>query len=444
MIAWVGISMAGRDGQRPHLVADHGTTERLSAGPDPGVPAGGYAIASSTGVVRAINARAIYEMVRDLGEASAAQIGDRSGLSRPTVALALSNLEASGLLRQNGRRTGGVGRAPRVFEPNPAAGHVLVADVGRSWLRLAVANVAGDILLRRDVRSRVHSAGGLVEQIATAARAVTADAGLDWDDLTHKVVGAPGVFDPAAGTFHLVPNLPGWQRRGVGHLLTERLGGDVTIHNDVNLAAVGERAYGAGRDARDFVYLSLGTGVGMALVLGGQLRNGAHGAAGEVGFLPIFPGDAPSTAPASAAARRRRGELENLIGASALIGLAHRRGLHLSAVSEVFGAARAGDPVALDVVEEAAAQLARAVGAVISIVDPGLVVLGGGIGQNGDLLIPRIQQRLAALVPLAVPGIVPSALGADAPILGGLTTALDTARRVLVERAGLAGRAAPA
>lgn len=406
--------------------------------------AGAYPIASSTGVVRAINQRAIYELVRNLGQASAAQIGAASGLSRPTVALALANLAASGLLRQNGRRTGGVGRAPRVFEPNPDAGHVLAVDVGRSWLRLAVANLAGEIMLRRDVRTRLRSAGGLVEQIAAAARALTADAGLQWERLTHKVVGTPGVFDPATGTIHLVPNLPGWQRRGVGHLLIERLGGNVTIHNDVNLAALGERAHGAGREARDFVYLSLGTGVGMGLVLGGQLRSGAHGTAGEVGFLPIFLNEAPPADWAGATARRRRGELESIIGASALVDYAQRRGLSRSTVSGVFEAARGGDPTALEVVEQAAAQLARTIGAVISIVDPELVVLGGGIGRSGDLLIPRIRKRLAKLVPLTVPDIVPSSLGADAPVLGGLSAALDIARELLVERAGLAGGAAPA
>jgi predicted NBD/HSP70 family sugar kinase len=182
----------------------------------------------------------------------------------------------------------------------------------------------------------------------------------------------------------------------------------------------------------------------MGLVLGGQLRNGAHGTAGEVGFLPIFLDEAPPADRAGAVARRERGELESIIGASALVDFAHRRGLHGSAVSEVFEAARAGDPVALDVVEEAAAKLARTVGAVISIIDPELVVLGGGIGRSGDLLIPRIRERLARLAPLTAPDIVSSPLGADAPILGGLSAALDIARHVLVERAGLAGGAAPA
>jgi predicted NBD/HSP70 family sugar kinase len=418
------------------------TTVRVQHPPaDPaagGLAPGGYAVASSTGVVRAINERAIYELVRELGQASATEVGERSGLSRPTVALALARLEASGLLRQNGRRTGGVGRAPRVFEANPEAGHVLVVDVGRSWLRLAVADLGGRILLRRDVRSQVRSAAGLIGQIAAVSRAGTAEAGVVWDRLTHKVVAAPGVYDPASGTIRLVPNLPGWQRRGVGHLLVERLDGDVTVFNDVNLAALGEQAYGAGREARDFVYLSLGTGVGMGLVLGGQLRVGAHGAAGEVGFLPLFPGATQRGQPAE---RRRHGELESAVGADAVIELARRRGLPLTAVSEVFDAARAGDRAALGVVDEVAVLLARTVGAVISTVDPELVILGGGIGLSGDLLVPRIRAGLRRLVPLEVPEIVASRLGNEASVLGGLSAALDIARRVLVERAGLAAAA---
>ncbi|HLI01608.1 MAG TPA: ROK family protein [Acidimicrobiales bacterium] len=408
-----------------------------------GPAAGAYAIASSTGVVRAINERAIYELVRVLGQASATQIGEETGLSRPTVALALANLEATGLLRQNGRRTGGVGRAPRMFEANPEAGHVLVVDVGRSWVRLAVANLAGDILVRRDVRSQVRSAVSLVEQIVSASHAVAEEAGVPWEALTHKVVGVPGVFEPETGNIRLVPNLPGWQRRGVGRLLIDRLDGNVTLYNDVNLAALGEQAYGAGRRARDFVYLSLGTGIGMGLVVGGKLRVGAHGAAGEVGFLPLFASGSGASVsddvPRRAAERRRHGELESALGASALIELVDRRGIGLGSVSEVFDAARAGSASALEVVDEAASLLARAVGAVIATVDPELVILGGGIGHNGDLLVPRVREHLVQLVPLAVPEIVSSELGTDVSILGGISTALDVARRLLVERAGLAG-----
>jgi predicted NBD/HSP70 family sugar kinase len=405
------------------------------------VPIDGYAIASSTGVVRAINQRAIYELVRRLGQASAAQLGAQSGLSRPTVALALATLEAAGLLRQTVRRTGGVGRAPRVFEPDPDAGHVLVIDVGRSWLRFAIANIAGEVLVRQDVRARARSAEELLEQIIAMAREVTAGAGVEWAQVTHKVLGTPGVFDPGTGSIRLAPNLPGWQRRGFGHLLVEHLGGGVSICNDVKLATLGEQHFGAGRKVRDFVYLSLGTGVGMGLVLGGELREGAHGAAGEVGFLPVFPGQAEDGGGASgwaAADRRRRGELESMVGAKALSDLARRRGLARASVAEVFDAARKGDAVAISVVDDVARYVAGAVVAVVSMVDPQLVVLGGGIGHNGDLLIPRVRERLGRLVPLDVPEIVSSTLGSDASVLGGISAALNAAQRLLVERAGLA------
>lgn len=396
------------------------------------------AVASSTGIVRAVNGRAIYELVRRLGQASASQVEAGTGLSRPTVALALANLQTAGLLRQNGHRTGGTGRAPRVYEPDPDAGHVVVIDVGRSWLRLAVANVGGDILARRDVKAHVRSAAGFIEQIVTTSQSLVAESGRAWADITHKVVGTPGVFDTRSGTLHLAPNLPGWDRPGVGHRLVERLGGNVTIYNDINMGALGEMAYGAGRQVRDFIYLSVGTGVGMALVLDGQLREGAHGAAGEIAFLPLSP-PGGTTSPAG---RRRHGALESVVGASALTDLARQKGLSSRTVAEVFDAARLGSTAARAVVDEAASELARAVAAVISIVDPRLVVLGGGIGHNGDLLIPRIRERLAELVPLAVPDIVASTLGTNAQVLGGLSAALEIARRVLVERAGLVGRGA--
>jgi predicted NBD/HSP70 family sugar kinase len=215
--------------------------------------------------------------------------------------------------------------------------------------------------------------------------------------------------------------------------LREALPPTVSLDNDANLAAVGERTYGSGRDARTFVYVSVGTGIGMGVIIDGELYRGAHGAAGEVGYLPL---GAESDAPAGPDAKRR-GILEEAASADAVVRTAKRLGMAgATSAKRVFAAARGGDELALAAVEAEADRLALVVGTVAAIIDPEFVLLGGGIGSNIDLLRPPLERRLAELTPLAPP-VAEGELGPDATVLGAVASALDTARDLVFEqRAG--------
>jgi predicted NBD/HSP70 family sugar kinase len=256
----------------------------------------------------------------------------------------------------------------------------------------------------------------------------------------HTVVGSPGVLDPDTGRLRYAANLPGWGRAGLVDELRGALTPSLAIDNDTNLAALGERAYGRGRDLADFVYLSIGTGVGMGLVVGGELHRGARGAAGEVGFLPLAGGGLGASAPSATP----RGALEDAAAAGGIVRTGREMGMKGALTAErIFTAAAAGDATARATVAREAERLAVVVAAVAAIVDPGLVVLGGGIGANADVLLPELEQAVAGLTPLRPP-IVLSDLGADAIVLGAIATALDTARElVFTERAGDGRLAAP-
>ena len=215
--------------------------------------------------------------------------------------------------------------------------------------------------------------------------------------------------------------------------LRDALPPSVTLENDANLAALGERTYGSGREANTFVYVSVGTGIGMGIVIDGELYRGAHGVAGEVAYAPI-----PSSEPASPNARER-GIVEEAASADAVVRTAKALGMRGSlSAKQVFAAARAGDELALATVEREADRLALVVGAVVAILDPEFVVLGGGVGGNIDLLRPRVDSQLAQFSPLTT-RIAEGELGKDAVVLGAIATALDTARDVVFEeRAGSA------
>jgi predicted NBD/HSP70 family sugar kinase len=219
--------------------------------------------------------------------------------------------------------------------------------------------------------------------------------------------------------------------------LREALPPTVTLDNDANLAAVGERTYGSGRDADTFVYVSVGTGIGMGVIIDGELYRGAHGAAGEVGYLPL--GGDEQGEPASGRDAKWRGILEEAASADAVVRTAKRLGMAgATSAKQVFAAARAGDVLALAAVEAEANRLALVVGTIAAIVDPEFVLLGGGIGSNIDLLRPPLERRLAELTPLAPP-VAEGELGQDAIVLGAVASALDTARDlVFEERAGFA------
>ena len=400
--------------------------------PGPPRPAGG-----TPRLLRAHNERAVLEHLRAVGPSSRPDLARIAGLSKPTVSQALANLESAGLVRPVGPASPSLGRTAMLYEADPTAGYVVGVDIGRDWIRVAAADLSGEIVARRDERNRARSATTLVKSVGEVAHDVVAAAGLTWKRVAHTVVGGPGVFDPDSDRLSLAPNVPGWSRPGVMSTLREALPPTVTLDNDANLAAVGERTYGSGRDARTFVYVSVGTGIGMGVIIDGELYRGAHGAAGEVGYLPLrAEGDEPAGPDA-----RRRGILEEAASADAVVRTAKRLGMAgATSAKRVFAAARAGDELALAAVEAEADRLALVVGTVAAIIDPEFVLLGGGIGSNIDLLRPPLERRLAELTPLAPP-VAEGELGPDATVLGAVASALDTARDLVFEqRAGFALR----
>jgi predicted NBD/HSP70 family sugar kinase len=387
-------------------------------------------------LLRAHNERALLECLRSAGPSSRPGLARIAGLSKPTVSQALANLESVGLVRPVGPASPSLGRTAMLYEVDPTAGYVVGIDIGRAWIRVAAADLSGEIVARRDERNRARSGSALVRSVAAVAHEVVEAAGLTWKQVAHTVVGGPGVFDPDSDRFRHAPNVPGWSRPGVMSELREALPPTVALDNDANLAAVGERSYGSGRDARTFVYVSVGTGIGMGVIIDGELYRGAHGAAGEVGYLPLGEDGAGGAAGRDA---RRRGILEEAASADAVVRTAKRLGMQgATSAKRVFAAARAGDELALAAVDAEAQRLALVVGTVAAIVDPEFVLLGGGVGSNIDLLRPPLERRLGELTPLAPP-VAEGELGHDAIVLGAVASALDTARDLVFEqRAGFA------
>ncbi len=389
---------------------------------------GRTSIAGTPSLLRAINERTVLENVRRVGPVSRAQLARVTALSKPTVSQALAALLLSGLVREAGRTSGGKGPTAVLYELNPQAGWVVGIDVGRDWVRAAIADVTGQFVARRDERAQVKSAKTLITQIGAIAHGLAADAGIKWNQVTFATVGSPGVFEAERGQVALAYALPGWGRQGLVELVQRELGTNIAFENDVNLAALGEQWHGLGKGVDDFVYLHLGTGVGMGLVLNGELYRGSGGAAGEVGYLPLAETDVRD--PSS----RRRGALDAAASARGVVNDARRIGLAPPLTAKkVFEEARRGNRKAQRVVALEVHRIALAIAAVAAVLDPELVILGGGIGSNGDLLLEPVAREIHELSPFR-PRIEVSQLRQEATLYGSVSMALQAAQDQLFAR----------
>jgi predicted NBD/HSP70 family sugar kinase len=369
-------------------------------------------------LLKELNERAVLETIRAGAPISRAEISRRAGISKPTVSLALQSLLGAGLVREALRSPTGPSYGAIFFEPVPDAAYVLGLDLGARFLRGAVCDLAGELRARQDVELRGADAEGAIDAIASLFESLLAAVSLPRERVDGVVLGVPGVIESGTGRLRLTtPNIPGLEGRTLDAELGERLGTRLALENDVNLAALGERWRGLADGVDDFAFLSVGTGMGMGLVLRGELHRGYHGAAGEVDWA--LAGVAEEVDPSAA-------------GVAALAARpANSRGIRTSVAPpydarSIFAAARTGDELAESVVTEVARRIAAHIAAIASVADVALVVLGGGLGTNGDLLLQPVRKLLGEWMPYP-PRVEISALGESAVLIGALAVGLRSA-----------------
>lgn len=284
-------------------------------------------------------------------------------------------------------------------------------DVGGTNTKVVLTDADLVVVDRVDLPTPAHEGGAAI--VGSALDAVAGLLGRHDAELVGVGVGAAGVVDAASGTVLVTANsFTGWAGYRVTEAITAAVGVPATLDNDVNAFLLGEVATGAVEGETDVLGMTLGTGVGGALVLGGALFAGPRGAAGEIGHVPGF-GDAPCTCGQS-------GHLETVAGARGIADRYAERSGHRSSAREVADAARAGDADAVEVFRTAGWGVARAALLAAGILDVTTVVVGGGIARSWDLLGPAVSAAIAAEPPVsgATVRFAHSSLGADAVALG--------------------------
>ena len=385
-------------------------------------------------LLKRLNERRVLETIREEAPISRAEIARQAGISKPTVSLALLALVEAGLVREARPQLDGPTYGALFYEPVPEAALVLGLDIGARFLRAALCDLRGTIRARQDLELRSvgvaeADADALLASVAGLRDSLVAAGGLEGVPIDGVVLGVPGAVEPDHDRVRLVANVAGLEGRRFGTELGELLGLPVTVWNDINLAALGERWRGAAHGVDDFVFLSIGTGLGAGFVLRGELHPGHHGAAGELDYIAagLDQDIDPCAAALSAVAER----LAAASGAKTVLKPPYDG-------RAIFAAARAGDPVGRAALVEEAQRIALHIIPVAAVTDVSLVVLGGGIGANAELL-GEIRPMLEELLPYP-PRVVISSLG-DAAVLNGalavgLRVALDN---VFVNRAAAGG-----
>ena len=357
------------------------------------------------------------------------------------MSAAVSRLEQGGLIRATGRRTGQRGRNPVAYMVSKQVGFVVGSDIGGSNLRVAAADLFGEPIC--DLKQPTTKAGGraLGMQVLEMVTEVIDRAGATHGRPLSLAISTPGIIDQSTGRVtSLAYNVTPEGGFDPIEVIRDRLEMPVLVENNVNLAAVGEKWFGLARGVSTMVFISVGAGIGMGIVIDDEVVRGAHGAAGEIGYLP-------SAGDPFDPRHRLHGGLEDEIGAVGIVAAFNsgraQADPELSAVHEVFELATQGNPAARAVVDDVARRLGTAIAAVCAILDPELVVLGGGIGSSPLLLSP-VRGAAASLVPITS-RIETSLLGDRAALQGAIAVALHTARTSLLSGAGAQpARAQPA
>jgi len=376
----------------------------------------------SSPVARQQSVRLVVERLLRDRSVSRAEIARSTGLSKQTISEVMRELERDGWVYEDGQIQGTVGRSAVTYALRSDAAFVLGIDLGGTKLHVALADLQGVIVAESIEATAGDGGGAVVAQIGRMTDALLQRAGVSSQRLRGGVMGSPGIIEPASGGIVIAPNIAGLDSLDVRAALRGRLGIDIAIENDVNLAAIAEHWRGNSRKARTFAFIALGTGIGMGIFADGHLIRGARGAAGEVAYLPL--GGDPYDARG-----QRLGTLETAVGSAGIIerytGLGGPSG---STVRDVFDRLET-DEAARITIDEVGRIVTTAILAVHSILDPEIIVMGGSIGARPELKL-RIDANLGRCTREPV-RIELSALGNRATLIGAIGIAIDHVHRSL-------------
>jgi len=389
-----------------------------------------HAGALDSRLIRRHNSVRILDAVRRHGPISRAGLAKRARLSAPTVSALVEDLVCRGMLRAVGRGASSGGRRPVLLEFDAGYGYVVGVDLGSRTMRFGLADLQGRLIARRDERTPTSCKDAVIACIRTGVDTILAESRVDPAKLLALGVGAPGMTNVDEGCVISAVNLPGWTDVPLRQILHDALSVPVAVDNDVNMAALGEMWAGCAQRETDFVFIAVGAGIGAGIIIDGKLHRGSRWFAGEIGHMNLDYRQWTTDF-------GEQGFLEHRARAAAIAEMGDRLGWSVRPDADgshaVFDAARRGDDEAARIVGEVAVYLGATIANIAAVLDPALVVLGGGVSHAADLLLEPIRQ-VASRIVLNCPTIRVTELGDDPQLFGSVYSALQLAGVALVEQ----------
>jgi glucokinase-like ROK family protein len=399
---------------------------------------------NESNIVKFLNKDAVIEFIRRAPEGiSRAEIARILDVSRSTISAIVDSLMASGLVLERGAGVSRGGRKPIVLEINAEAGRVVGIDIGATHLVVLLTDLQGHILAEgaRPLDITEGPEPCLQQTLAMVENVVT-EAQCPWARVLGIGVGVPGPVITAEGMVSAPPIMPGWDRFPIRRRIEERFGKTTSLDNDADLGALGEWTFGAGQGENNLAYIKIGTGIGCGLLLNGQLYRGVLGTAGEIGHFTMSEVGPPCTcgnygcleAMAGGRAIAQRAAMAVKAGQRTM--LTQLNGNRELTSHDVAVAAEAGDAVSQQLLNEAGRLIGSALASLINLLNPGLVVIGGGVSGAGHWIMDPIHQTInerAMRASRPATRVVPAALGSHSTALGAVSVALTQVFRQYVE-----------
>ncbi|WP_415949057.1 ROK family transcriptional regulator [Streptomyces sp. KLOTTS4A1] len=366
------------------------------------------------------NLERVVRAVRMAGSLTQAEIARTTGLSAATVSNIVRELKDGGTVEVTPTSAGG--RRARSVSLSGDAGLVVGVDFGHTHLRVAIGNLAHQVLAEESEPLDVDasSAQGFDRAEALVGRLIEAT-GVDRAKVAGVGLGVPGPIDVESGTLGSTSILPGWQGIAPAQELSERLGVPVSVDNDANLGALGELVWGSGRGVKDLAYIKVAGGVGAGLVINGEIYRGPGGTAGEIGHITL-----DESGPVCRCGNR--GCLETFAAARYVLPLLHSTHGPDLTMDKVVALAREGDPGCRRVISDVGRHIGSGVANLCNLLNPSRVVLGGDLAESGELVLTPIRESVGRYaIPSAARqlSVLPGALGGRAEVLGALALALS-------------------
>jgi predicted NBD/HSP70 family sugar kinase len=390
--------------------------------------------------LREFNRLRIVDFLRTNGTASRAELARRTGLSRSTVSTLVADLQRRGLVVERAGQFAGEGQPGRpaaLLELDPSAAAAVGIDFDHDKVRVAVSDLSRSVLAEATAPHDVdHDAQGALALAAELVEQVLEQAGVDRDRLLGVGVALAGPIDHDKGALHPSDVLPGWANVDAAGELEQRLETPAYVDNDANLGALAEVTLGAGRNARFAAYVSISSGIGAGIVVDGRPYHGHRGTAGEIGHVVVDP-----QGPICRCGNR--GCLETLASGPALLKLVQDSREGELSVREMIELARDGDAGCRRAIADAGQVVGRVVAGLVNLFSPEMVVIGGDLGEAGDLMLDPLREAVRRdALPAAAEGlkVVAGELGERANLLGALALVLMQSEHEVAAR--VAGSAA--